>query len=236
MIKSKRIGNANSYKSFKAAFLRYFPKTDTLIQSITFNQVVGFELNMIKHGLSTNGIASYMRTFRAIYNSAIKDEIILDYNNPFKKYSIKTETTKNKYLTQEEIHRIISFKPTNPQMELTLDLILSMFYLVGINFKDLLQLKWTDIKNNTISYKRSKTHKVYNIVILDSLSTIFKKYEVNRSKYIFPILSDNYNQLEDYKIIKNRTKTFNKNFSKITQSKVSSYYIRYSWARYRQGT
>jgi hypothetical protein len=37
-----------------------------------------------------------------------------------------------------------------------------MYYARGMNFNDMLKLKWTDFQNNGIVYKRSKNKRNYN--------------------------------------------------------------------------
>ena len=58
-------------------------------------------------GNTPNGLAVYLRSIRAIYNRAIKAGIVSEQYYPFKKYTIKTVTNREKgfgYRTYKSDH------------------------------------------------------------------------------------------------------------------------------------
>ena len=63
-------------------------------------------------------------------------------------------------------------------------------YSRGMNFKDMMTLKWSDIHNNRIYYVRSKTKGKLNFEIIPPLQEILNYYKAqNRNTdFVFPIL------------------------------------------------
>jgi hypothetical protein len=64
------------------------------------------------------------------------------------------------------------------------------FYLIGISFVDLAYLKWTDIKDGRVVYKRRETGKIYNIKLVEKANPILnysEKVETGTT-FILPII------------------------------------------------
>lgn len=160
---------------------------------IDYNLVQSFSRFLKEQGLKKNSISNYLRSFRAIYNEYIRQYKAEDkkpfenaFNGLMQKYTIK------KYLEFSEIEKLesASFDTTGKQR--ARDLFLLMFYLGGLNFKDLYFLKSNQIHNDRIFLRRSKT---------DSFEfdlKIFPKAKVILEKYQFP-LGDNYKSYETAK-------------------------------------
>ncbi|MEM0931421.1 MAG: phage integrase SAM-like domain and Arm DNA-binding domain-containing protein, partial [Bacteroidota bacterium] len=68
---AKRYGNARAYKSALGA-LKNFHEKDTLdFEQISYSFLKKFETAHLKKGNSLNGLSTYMRTIRSVYNKAI---------------------------------------------------------------------------------------------------------------------------------------------------------------------
>ena len=65
---------------------------------------------------------------------------------PDKNFKIKTERTRKRALSMNEIKRIEDFKSDNPQLNWARDLFMFSFYCMGMNFVDMANLKVSDIK------------------------------------------------------------------------------------------
>ena len=195
-----------------------------------------------EHNNKTNTVGKDFRYIRRIFNEAIKQEII-DYNeNPFNKYTIKTEKTERVYLTDEEIDNIENCKTTpGTRMELHKDMFIFACYVGGIRISDMLLMRWHQFDGTHISFTTMKTTSQISIKVPTKGLEILAKYksdDVQNNDFIFPMLDNNLN-IENNEMLDNAissaTAYINKNLGlikdKLKMSKHISFHIsRHSWA------
>ena len=160
------------------------------------------------------------------FNGAINDEVCDPSLYPFRKFKIKKEKTIHRNLSIEDIKKIRDTNLTGIP-ELSRDIFMLSFYLVGINLKDLMHLTSKDIEGNRIRYKRSKGKKNYSIKIEPEAQEIFNKYK--GEKYLLNLLEKNYSNYDNCK------RELNKKLKKVAvlaglDIELSTYYARHSWA------
>lgn len=244
-----KIGTLNTYNdSFRSIeiFLNFNSKN---IDHLTFNDInfkwlndyENFILNKRKCTVNTLGI--YLRPLRAMFNEAIKQNIIDadTYSFGKKSYQIKTSTNKKDVFSKSEIEILESIIPKSPSESLAKDFWLFSYYTCGINLTDLAYLKKTNIKNGSINFFRKKTesNRTNNIELslpLHEKNKLILDRLVNYDKeYIFGII-DTDSTPEANKIkIKLFNSLINKNFIKLIIGKLNSekttyYTARHSWA------
>ena len=152
------------------------------VSQITFQFLLRFENYLRKKGVK-NGINNYMRYFRALFNKArdyYNDEdsgVILIPHYPFRKYQLPKPKLKTKehYLTPEELTILMNYNPENDGEQLAKDMFLLMFYLIGIEAKDLFYLGKP--RNGRIYYDRFKTGKEYSIKLEPEAKMIIARYK-----------------------------------------------------------
>ena len=125
-----------------------------------------------------------------------------------------------------------------PNLVDTKNYFLFSYFLGGINFVDLIQLKWSNIIDNRIRYVRSKTKGVFDFAIQPHVESILSYYrrKPQTTDYIFPILL--HNNLSPQQILYRKTKTLKKFNSELKElaklagieSKLTSYVARHSFA------
>ena len=181
-----------------------------------------------------------MRELRSILNKAIERGYLQQTSYPFKKYKIAKlkHVPDKKALTSDEMRRIMELDLSNhPKLVEARDYFLFSFYTRGMNFVDMMLLKWTDIKDNKIIYKRSKTGTPFEIEILPPVSKLLDKQKKNKkTEYVFPILLKD--GMSPMQIQNRRHKVlgrYNKKLSKIAllagiDGKITSYAARHSFA------
>jgi len=105
-----------------------------------------------------------------------------------------------------------------------------------MNFSDLAKLRISDIQNDRIQYRRSKTGKPLSVKLTDATRAILNMYIVDKTgdDLIFPILKRDTPELR-YKDLYNERRTFNKYLNKIAEKceiegNLTSYVARHSWA------
>ena len=192
MTRAGRIGNAQAYKDTKNSLLKYSNK-EILFKDITPTFLEKYEVFLRENGNKNGGIAFKMREFRAIFNKARKRKMIPKEMYPFEDYKIsklKTESRKIA-LSIEEFKKIKNVDLLNhPTLIEAYNYFMFSVYSRGMNFMDMMSLKWSDIQNNRIYYTRSKTKGKLNLEIIPPLQEIlnFYKSQNRETMYVFPIL------------------------------------------------
>ena len=178
--------------------------------------------------ISTNTISIIFRNIRAVFNYAISEEIISSDCYPFHKFKIKHEATRKRSLTLEQVRQLIALQPENEKKEKLRDIFLLMIYLIGINVKDLLNVK--EIVNNRIEYKRFKTGRLYSIKIEPEAMGIIKRYRGTEYLLDIPYRENFTNHLDNTlkKLGKIKYGEYNKKLITSIEPKLSSYYARHT--------
>lgn len=192
MKKSNRLGNARAYKETKDALIKY-SKKPLMFSDITPAFLEKFEGFLRGKDNEDGGIAFKMRELRALFNTAIRRGLIGKEHYPFELYKISKLKAKkdNKAISIEEFKRIRDLDLSgHPNLVEAHNYFMFSFYCCGINFKDMMMLKWADIKVGRIHYTRSKTKGQFSIELIDKAIVIidFYKRQDRQTQYVFPIL------------------------------------------------
>lgn len=253
-----REGTANSY-SDSVKRLKEYIKLDKLpFESIDKKLLESFILYKKREGKSLNSIAVYIRSIKALFYDAIEDlnkdgEEYIIKHNPFKKIKIETEQTKFRNIELEPLKKIRDIELTGIH-EIVRDICMLIFYLIGVNVKDLFYCKGLDTEGR-FKYKRSKGKKEYSIKIEPEAQEIINKYK--GEKYLLKFADHCSEERKDetrkkhqrfllqYKDHRTFNKTLNENLKEIAsiinkkakenKDKIkvpvdlSTYYFRYAW-------
>ena len=252
--KANRIGTAQNYelskKSLKA-FLKH--KTGIEIDKISFSEISSqwlsdYETYMIddkKRSVTTVGI--YLRPLQAVFNVAISENEIEHELYPFgkKKYQIPSARSVKKALDNAQLTTLFHAETNIPEQAKARDFWFFSYSCNGINIKDIVQLKFENISDDTLTLYRAKTinttkknRKPITIYISEFAKNIIEKYgneNTDKKQYIFPILDKNNNATENHRRIKNFTKFINQNIKKLAENngitkEISTYWARHSFA------
>lgn len=202
-------------------------------EDITYAWLKSFDIFLCETS-SINSISIHMRNIRAAFNDALAEELISCY--PFRKYKIKQEVTRKRSLTIEDLVKLRDFPVEEHQVQYR-DMFMLIFYLIGINTIDILNLKECDIVDGRIDYRRRKTGKLYSIKIEPEAAVLIEKYR--GEKYLLRFL-DVYLNYKDY------THRLNENLQQIGEMKregkggkkmrtplfpeLTTYWARHTWA------
>lgn len=250
-----KVGTAAIYRSALNSIKKFRSK-------LNFNQITPeflreYEVYMKKDGLSMTYISINLRHLRAIYNTAIHEGIIKDYDYPFsqsrndKKYKIKKGSNKNIALTTDELKRLRQYEPESVAQRSAYLFWWFSFYCNGMNVKDICQLQHKHIKGDTIEYFRSKTIetetqiKPIRFKLSKSISSIIGNLgnqDDSPDAYIFTILSHGDSAQTIRKKVQNLTRVINTHMKKISTKKleigktITTYTARHSFATYMYRT
>lgn len=208
---------------------------DATFQTITPDWLRRFEQHWLKT-MKVNGVAKLLRTIRAVFNDAIDEEVTTEY--PFRKFKITHEKTFKRRLTVEQLRQLRDY-PVEQWQEEYRDIFMLIFYLIGINISDLLELK--SLTDGRCVYHRNKTGRLYDIAVPKEAMVIINKYR-GENHLLCPL--DRYTSVNDYthhindglKKIGPTTKGIDKAGKmrkKIYQPifpEISTYWARHTWA------
>jgi integrase len=162
---------------------------------------------------------------RTMFNVAIKDGIVPSKYYPFAgdKEKIRIGSGHKIGLTIEEVQSI-------EQLELdygtsiwhTRNVWLTAFYFAGIRISDIVQIKWSDFKDNRLFYVMNKNSKPVSLKIPDKAQVILDLYRNEKESnngYIFPFLRDvNHRDMKAVFVkTRNATKLCNKYLRRIAE-------------------
>jgi len=239
-------GNYDVYKGAKNALKRYTKnKSNLMFSDINYTFLKKFETFLFKGGCTGGGVSNYMRTLRALINEAIRRKYMSKENYPFATsfnkngYSLshlKSEA-KPRALSIEDMEKIKNFEiEKHPEFKETWLIYLFSYYCRGMNFADMAKLKWTDIYDGRIFYKRMKTGTQFSIKVNDKIQSIIDEFKPKVTPYVFPILTDFHKTPEQIKNRrKKRLRKFNQEMKKIARllgirEDISSYMARHTYA------
>lgn len=172
-------------------------------EDITLPWLRAWENTLRADGLAINTISIHFRNLRAIFNRAIDDEVISQSCYPFRKFKIKSERTKKRALTIEQLCILRDYDCQEHQRKYR-DIFILMLYLLGINSVDLFDLK--EISNGRIEFRRAKTGRLYSIKVEPEAMNIIQQYK--GKNYLIDVC-DTYKNYSDFR------KRMNKNLQEI---------------------
>lgn len=166
--------------------------SDCKFEDIDRAWLTKFERWMIDSGMKTNACSVHMRNIRAVFNYCIDEEYTTLY--PFRKFKIKKEETRKRSLTVEQLRTLRDYPCEEYQIRYR-DIFMLMFYMIGINAIDLFHAKDSDVVDGRLEYKRSKTGKLYSVLIQPEAQAIIDKYK--GKNYLINVL-DEYKNYKDF--------------------------------------
>jgi integrase len=235
LLDSNRTGTARSYKTTLSVLSKIIDFKGRFTQ-VSYKDLIIIETTLLKRGVSINGIAVYMRTFRAICNRAILYNVVSFEWYPFRKYKIKKEKTTPRTISLEEMKDYFALDiPCDDKLYIAWCTGKLIFMLRGINLTDLLLLKKSNIHNGRIIYNRAKTGKTYSIKLLPPVEDLIQRFSDN-SDYLFGMLRNNKKQnLLDLYYFQEYIKKLNIKLKKIgglldIEEPITTYVFRYTYA------
>ena len=236
----KRYGTAHIYQSTLNAFSEFCGCEVIYFHQLNRANLKEFETYLRDKQLSWNTVSTYMRTLRATYNKAVDKKIITENSRLFHHVYTGVKNDIKRALEVEEINKLLNEVPLKKLPE---DLIRCrvwanlMFQLRGMPFVDLAHLHKSDLKGNTLSYRRYKTGGQMIVDIPITAMKLINKYQNTNqdSPYLFPILSGTKTGEDLYTEYQQALRTMNYNLGRLAKkcgvaTKVSSYTTRHTWA------
>lgn len=244
LLNEDRIGTYQYYKDTLNAIEKFAGK-NIPISSISVDWLKKFENHLLKNGKNYTTIGMRCRAIRAIINDSKEMGIIKEDQYPFGrgKYEIPIGQGRKLALTLAQIKSLVTYSDGFKGTEHSRDLWFFSYLCNGINFADIVTLKFGDIRNGEIYFSRSKTirtakkKKEICAVVTPEMQAIIDKWgnpEKKPESYIFNFLNGGETSIQ----IKSKTRDIisrcNKYLKKIGNAigieGLSTYAARHSFA------
>jgi integrase/recombinase XerD len=251
---AKRIGTITTYKQ-SINSLKEFAKYETGKdpKKLTFSEITPKWLeryeNYMKNikGRSITTVGIYLRTLRAVFNTAKLQKEIEPETYPFGKgkYKIPAVKSVKKALHKDKLKQLFEAQPKTPEQEKAKDFWFFSYSCNGMNIKDIAQLRYENIQGGEIIFYRAKTIntskenlKPVRVYLTEYAKEIINKYgnkKTSPKQLVFSIIEGNESDLTQYHKIKNFTRFINQNLKKLAvtngiTAEISTYWARHSFA------
>lgn len=165
---------------------------DIPFHALTAGLLQAYEAWLYRRGVKPNTVSFYMRILRAVYNRAAEDGLMAPVTcHPFKHVYTGIAKTRKRALPLSEIRRMKELNLSHvPRLAFARDIFLFSFYTRGMSFVDIAYLKKSDLKHDTLVYRRRKTGAELYIRWEEPMREIVRRYTSPRSPYLFPIIAD----------------------------------------------
>ena len=242
-LQENKIGTYDKNKSILQKLKDYHQSNTLDFQDITPVYLSKYEKYLRNTlGNKTNTIHNSMKFIRKLFNDAYKVDLIETNQDPFKKYTLKTEKTQRIFLTEEELQTLADV-PTEKgsRLELHKDMFIFAAYAGGLRVSDTLLLKWQYFDGLHINFTIQKTGNQLSIKLPNTAIDIINKYKLkqtNKQAFIFPMLPNELDLKDAREVdsaISSSTAYINKNLKILAQKagleKPLSFHIsRHTWA------
>ncbi len=186
-----RAGSISFYRQALSAFKRF--RKDFYLEDITEGWLKAFHAWWINNGGAKATGQIHMRQLRHIYNRAVKQGFISSGHYPFSDYKIGSGSKSKNVLYPEQVKLLWDYEPRTRGEKRSKDYFFFLYLSNGMNIKDALSIKGTQIKGDMISFVRCKTTNTSSetkeiMVYLhpESRRIIEKWGNLNSKDYIFP--------------------------------------------------
>lgn len=247
----RREGKINSAIAFECTItsLEKFKK-GLRLGDVTADVLKAYEKYMIDNGRTVTTVGIYLRQLRVIVNDAIAAGLLDKSLYPFRKakaekgkYVLKGGRNIKKAIGEADLIKLFYYQTSDKAKQQARDFWVLSYLLNGMNFKDLLSLKWKDFDGEFIRFTRAKTvdskenNEAIVVHVKDEAKAIINKYSVKSltgENYIFPVLNTKMDAEERQLKVANFIHLTNDKLKLVCEEleiqKVTTYHARHSFA------
>ena len=224
--KEGKIGTSVFYASALSSLKDFTKESHFQFSLVTVKFLKDYEKWMLERkigkanprNISKTTISMYLNSLRSVFNESAPDGIVYPFGKG--KYIIPKWNHNKRALTQADVAKIAGYKVIDGNMHhRSRDLWLFSYLCNGINFKDIANLKYANIKGDTIVFERAKTSRSgdqvteVTVIITGQIGRIIDRWGNKPAawdQYIFPILNPGMTLEDQYRTIKQMVKSTNK--------------------------
>lgn len=239
-----RIGSYNYY-NHTLKTIEEFAGKNIPIEYVTVTWLKKFEKHLLETGRNYTTIGMRCRAIRSIMNDALTSGIIKEKQYPFGrgKYEIPTGHGRKLALTLQQIKTLVTYSDGSEATEHYRDLWFFSYLCNGINFADLVTLKYGNIQSGEIYFTRAKTINTSRVkkevcaIITPEMQAIMDRWgnaDKSPDSYIFGFLNGEETPMQVNKRVRDVISNCNRRLRKIGKAigieGLSTYTARHSYA------
>jgi integrase len=160
----------------------------------------------------------YLRALRSIFNRAIKRKILNPKYYPFREYSIPASKKSKSVLYPKQVEKFFNYTPIKEAGQRSKDYWFFSFLANGMNPKDMMFLRYKNLKGDKLTFQRAKTSRTRQeaeeivLFLHPHAMDIVRKWgnPIKADNYIFPLFNDCKDEQERYEVLKEWKRQTNK--------------------------
>lgn len=186
-----RLNYALTYKDLRNSLIKFNKHLDIYFSDIDITWLKKYEAWLRSYELKENTIGIRFRTFRALYNLAIEENIVKSEYYPFDNYKVSKlkQKTAKRSIVKDDIMSIINYESYSNEKQFAVDLFAFSYFMGGINFVDISRLTKNNIQDGYLCYIRKKTKRLIKLPLQNKAIELINKYSSSQNHYLFPILN-----------------------------------------------
>lgn len=229
-----RYGTATNYEKALRMFTKFMGDNEFALAAINSRAMAEFNSYLLRRGLLRNSISFYMRILKAVYNKAVRQQLI-EQTFPFSEVYTGVDVTRKRAIDEPLLSRLNSMGlPLGTPLALARDIFIFSYCARGMAFVDIAYLLKADYVNGVINYTRRKTGQLLVVKVEPNMQRIIERNISPTSRYLFPILTSD-DSAEAYQQYLAALNNYNYHLGKLSVllnsgCKLTSYTARHSWA------
>jgi len=231
-----KLGTARNYRRTLGSFSDFLGGRDIPFSLVDERLVGQYDDWLRRRGIVRNTVSFYMRILRAVYNKAVKEDIV-PQADPFRYVYTGVDQTCKRAVGEDVVVRLRRLDLTHfPSLALARDIFVFSYCTRGMAFVDIAFLRNQDIVGDTIRYVRRKTGQRLVIRIEPCIAKLIGCYAgAGRiSGYVFPLLSSD-DPVRAFSQYRTALDYYNRRLKKLSgllglEVPLSSYTSRHTWA------
>ncbi|GAA4448656.1 site-specific integrase [Nibrella saemangeumensis] len=199
-LKGKPFNTIKSTTSILNKVKAFTGKEELLFSNLNLDFVSRFEVHLRREYKNNDTTVDInLSKLKAIFNHAVRHQIVSYDINPFRIYRIKEGKPNKLRLTEEEVEQFAKVNlPTHSLLWHTRNYWMFAFYSAGIRFSDVACMSWKNILEKPdgsiyVSYDMQKTGKYHTVRLPKRAIEILNHYRYpkqnGQSAFVFPILN-----------------------------------------------
>lgn len=154
-----KIGTYRARKTMLGKFKTFYNNASLDMDDFKVNVLtdyIEYQRKELKNGNGT--IQGNLKFLHAIFRQAIRENLATLNDDPFLKVKVKANLVKREYLTRKEIEKIKKLE-LDPSMKIFhhRNMFLFSCYSGGLGIREVLMLKWKDVRDGKLYFQRKKT-------------------------------------------------------------------------------
>lgn len=224
---SRRTENSSAACLYTLKVIDAFDHRDIRFEHITVPWLKDLDAFLQRRGNSINTRAIHFRNLRAVFNSAINEDVVGLEAYPFRKFKIASSRKEKESLSEEQLRALMSYDSGHEIRRIARDLFMLSFYLCGMNLVDLFNLD--KLRNGRATYVRTKTsgknQSQVSILVQPEAEEIIRRYKGRSHVLRFA------EELATYETFNNRIqKAVRAIAAELNIEGMTFYWARYTWA------